>query len=175
MRKDYRCFYEPLRQWFLSHSGAFWMLKAAYKGLPCIYILIYALTVEYQIFWGKAKVLPIIVLPFTLFVMLSLLRHLLNFSRPYEGQYAITPLIEKSTKGHSFPSRHVSAASIIAVTLWYISVPLGIAMALLSAAVAATRLLAGVHYPRDIVGGFVLGYGLSVFFFVVFAGFLSFF
>ena len=62
-------------------------------------------------------------------------------------------LLKKKRTGHSFPSRHVFSAVMIAVTAAYLlpalSVPLFVAAALL----ALIRVLGGIHYPRDVFCG----------------------
>ena len=40
---------------------------------------------------------------------------------------------------------------------FYVSVPVGIIMLLLVAIMAASRVLAGVHFVRDVVAGFTVG------------------
>ena len=74
-----------------------------------------------------------------------------NAPRPYEQ--GIDALLKKKRTGHSFPSRHVFSAVMIAVTAAYLlpalSVPLFVAAALL----ALIRVLGGIHYPRDVFCG----------------------
>ena len=60
-----------------------------------------------------------ILVPGFVFLGGTLLRKKLNFPRPYE-QPGFTPLVEKETRGQSFPSRHaLSAAVLAAVTLTF--------------------------------------------------------
>jgi undecaprenyl-diphosphatase len=60
----------------------------------------------------------------------------------------------------SFPSDHTIGAFLLAGTLWFIPVPLFfvIGMYLLATWVASARVYVGVHYPRDIVGGFIVAH-----------------
>lgn len=60
--------------------------------------------------------------------------------------------------GPGFPSGHVSAATALALTLWFVLTPkwrwLSVAWIVI---VAWSRLYLGVHTPADVVGGFALG------------------
>jgi len=74
-----------------------------------------------------------------------------------KGLENIKPLFIKETKGESMPSRHVFSITIIAMCWLYVSVPVGIIMLLLVAIMSASRVLAGVHFVRDVVAGFAVG------------------
>ena len=87
---------------------------------------------------------------------LIIIRKCIDAKRPYE-KYNIKPLFVKDTKGESMPSRHVFSITIIAMCWLYVSVPVGIIMLMLVAIMAASRVLAGVHFVRDVVAGFAVG------------------
>lgn len=99
------------------------------------------------------------------FLLVSWLRKSLNQPRPYEA-WPIEPLIAKDTVGQSFPSRHVFSASVIGTVALANQPILGGLILLVAAVLAVLRVLGGVHYPKDVVVGFVLGIllGLPVFF-----------
>lgn len=66
---------------------------------------------------------------------------------------------------HSFPSSHAANSFAAAVTLAYFYrryTGLGLAVAFL---VGMSRVFVGVHYPGDVLGGFILG-GLCAFLFL---------
>jgi len=65
----------------------------------------------------------------------------------------------------SFPSDHAAAAAAVSTTLLMAGMPeWGSVAWLVAAGVGAARVAVGVHYPSDIVGGFVVG---AVFAFVL--------
>ena len=90
------------------------------------------------------------------FVVVSVFRYLYNKTRPYEV-YNEKPLINKTTKGKSFPSRHVFCLNVIAMCWLYYCLPVGIIMLVLGAAMAATRVLTGVHFVSDVLAGALIG------------------
>lgn len=102
------------------------------------------------------SLLKVILVPAISFVLVTIFRKVLNAPRPYE-KFDIPPVIEKDTTGKSFPSRHVFSVFIIAVTIFY-SYPIpGILIGVIGVAMAAIRVLGGVHEVRDVVAGAVIG------------------
>jgi undecaprenyl-diphosphatase len=57
----------------------------------------------------------------------------------------------------SFPSGHTAAASALAASLLYVNRRVGFMSVATVALVALGRILVGVHYPTDILGGLVVG------------------
>ena len=90
----------------------------------------------------------------------TILRDKLNLPRPYE-QPGFTPLVEKETHGHSFPSRHALSAAVLAMVWLYFYPAAGVAMVVVAAAICVLRVLAGVHFPRDVLAGAALGFALG--------------
>jgi len=102
------------------------------------------------------KLLKVILVPAISFVLVTIFRKIVNAPRPYE-KFEIPPVIEKDTKGKSFPSRHVFSVFIIAVTIFYSHPGPGIVIGLIGVAMAIIRVLGGVHEVRDVVAGAVIG------------------
>ena len=101
-------------------------------------------------------------IPAVVFGVVSVMRHIWDFPRPYEqGRQA---LIAKDKKGHSFPSRHVASAVVIAFVWLDYNIIAGSFFGIVALGIAATRVLAGVHYVRDVIAGAGLALLLSVLF-----------
>jgi undecaprenyl-diphosphatase len=58
---------------------------------------------------------------------------------------------------NGFPSDHTSLAAVLAVTLFFASRKLGIALFIGAIFVGGSRVIAHVHSPIDIIGGLVIG------------------
>ena len=97
-----------------------------------------------------------ILVPAVSFALLTIVRRIINAPRPYE-KFEMPPVIEKDTKGKSFPSRHVFSVFIIAFTIFVSHTGPGIMIALIGVAIAVIRVLGGVHEPRDVVAGALAG------------------
>lgn len=113
------------------------------------------------------KLFKVVFVPAISFVLVTIIRRLINAPRPYE-KFEIPPVIEKDTKGKSFPSRHVFSIFIIAVTIFYSHPGPGILIALMGVVMAFIRVYGGVHEPRDVIAGAVIGLLCGVVGFYVF-------
>ena len=97
-----------------------------------------------------------LLVPAVSFVLLSIVRRCINAPRPYEA-LEIEPLIHKDTHGKSLPSRHVFSMFVIAMTFLWILPVLGTVLLLCGCVLAAVRVVGGVHFPRDVIVGAVVG------------------
>ncbi|MBR2971624.1 MAG: phosphatase PAP2 family protein [Clostridia bacterium] len=93
------------------------------------------------------------------FVILSVLRVLIDSQRPYEvfDIQEFSELREKKKSGRSFPSRHVFSAFLIGVLWIPYALPFGIAAILLGVLMAAERVARGIHFIQDVLVGAVIG------------------
>ena len=98
----------------------------------------------------------LILTPLTSFIVVSFCRKCIDAKRPYV-KYNITPLVKKDKKGESMPSRHVFSITIIAMCWLYIYQPVGIVLLILTIILAAVRVIAGVHFIRDVIAGIAVG------------------
>ncbi len=87
-----------------------------------------------------------------------LLAHFLKFifhiQRPFI-QNNIVPLFHES--GYSFPSEHTAVLTALAFAIYSINKRLGIICFIFMFIVALSRIIIGVHYPIDILGGIIVG------------------
>lgn len=131
--------------------------------MPMIYLTLLATTYLQQ---GLGKqVLIYVFVPATGFVILSLLRKKINAPRPYE-KWDIKPLLDRDSPGQSMPSRHVFSATIISMACFHASLSIGIILLVLSALLGLVRVLGGVHFPRDVVVGYICALVWDVIFFL---------
>ncbi|SES04290.1 phosphatase PAP2 family protein [Lachnobacterium bovis] len=120
--------------------------------------------------WKKDKLfLKGIMVPLISFVILTLIRKMINAPRPYEV-FQTEAVIKKETKGKSFPSRHVFSIFIIASTYYFVLdiKTIGIVVAISGCVLATTRVLLGVHFTRDVIAGAMCGILAGVIGFVIF-------
>lgn len=86
------------------------------------------------------------------FAGVSLFRRWYPSRRPYED-LDIQPLIPKETKGRSFPSRHVFSIFMVGMTYLQLSVEVAIGIFLLGIVLGVIRVVAGLHYIKDVTAG----------------------
>ena len=131
--------------------------------MPMIYLTLLATTYLQQGF-GK-QVLIYVFVPAAGFVILSLLRKKINAPRPYEV-WEIVSLLDRDSPGQSMPSRHVFSATIISMACLHASLTMGMICLTLSAFLGLVRVLGGVHYPKDVVVGYICALVWGVIFFL---------
>lgn len=66
--------------------------------------------------------------------------------------------------GGSFPSNHTAAAFAIAVSVALHHRRFGLVLLVLASLIGLSRILGGVHYPADVVGGVVIGSSVAILF-----------
>ena len=131
--------------------------------MPMIYLTLLATTYLQQ---GLGKqVLIYVFIPASGFVILSFLRKKINAPRPYE-EWDIKPLLDRDSPGQSMPSRHVFSATIISMACLHASLTMGMICLTLSAFLGLVRVLGGVHFPKDVVVGYICGLVWGVIFFL---------
>ena len=131
--------------------------------LPIVYLTLLAAT-YFQEGFGK-QVWMYVFVPASGFVILSLFRKKINAPRPYEV-WEIVPLLDRDSPGQSMPSRHVFSATIISMACLHASLAVGVILLLLSAILGLVRVLGGVHYPKDVVVGYICALVWGVIFFL---------
>lgn len=118
--------------------------------------LLYPLFLLLLLIQQNPFIIRAILVPAISFVAVSIFRHILNVPRPYE-KFELPPAIKKETHGNSFPSRHVFSVFIIAMTIFYVDTGIGILLCIIGIALGIIRVIGGVHEPRDIIAGALLG------------------
>ena len=93
----------------------------------------------------------------------SVMRLAISHPRPYEEEGAgIIPLEQKTSKGNSFPSRHLTSAFVIATTFFPYLPAVSVLLMLFALGLGYTRFALGWHYPLDIAVGLLLGLAIGL-------------
>ena len=151
---DYERTYERISRPFRNET-AMRALGLLDKGLVYLIALAYIATLVWLFATGDTRAWKVLAVPAATFAITTLIRALVNAPRPYESA-RIDPLIQKDTQGKSFPSRHVASGVAIACAFLYLN-PLAGSFALIAcAAVCFTRIVGGVHFPRDVVAAVLI-------------------
>lgn len=163
--KAYERWYEGIEQYFRKREMLFDLLVFFNTWIPRLVYISYPLLLLFLIFTKDERAVKVLLVPFAAFLFTTIIRKVKNEPRPYE-KYTIRPLIRREKKGESFPSRHTLSILIIAMAFLYINTALGILFLLLGVILAAVRVAAGIHFPRDVIAAALISliFGLIGFF-----------
>jgi membrane-associated phospholipid phosphatase len=93
------------------------------------------------------------------FLAVSAMRLFFDLKRPYEiVPFAPFEIMRRERKeGRSFPSRHVFSAFLIGTLALPYSAVLATLVLALGAYISTERVLIGIHFPRDVIAGAIIG------------------
>lgn len=166
--KNYQEWYDHVAGKIKNKSFLLSLLRAFNRlmtvVMPIVYLTLLVITYLQQGL-GKQALMYVFV-PASGFVILTLLRKKINAPRPYEV-WGIVPLLDRDSPGQSMPSRHVFSATIISMACLHASLSVGLILLILSAILGLVRVLGGVHYPKDVLIGYIcaLVWGVTFFLF----------
>lgn len=162
---DYESWYESISRPFRSENAAR-MVEAVDKALVYVVAAAYIIVLIWLAITGDGRLWRVGVVPLFAFALVSFIRQKVDAPRPYE-LYPIDPIIFKDTRGESFPSRHVASAVIIACAFAWLNPVLGVLGFVASIVIAATRLIGGTHFPRDVAAAFAISLACALVGFVL--------
>jgi len=161
MKTNYLRFYEELSKNYQTDEKKK-LLRLCNKIVTNTYYIVYPFLLLYLFVKQSEKLLPTILIPLFSIVAITLLRKVLARPRPYE-EYPIDQILEKETQHNAMPSRHVFSATIIAMMCFTVSPILACILLVLAALEGYIRVIGGVHYPRDVIVGYLLGIFFGLF------------
>lgn len=124
------------------------------KYLPYIMFITYPLLIIYCYLTKQELLLVTILKPLSAFLLVTIIRKIINRKRPYEAMN-IKPL-RGHKQGESFPSRHSVSAMAIALAAYTIYCPLGIILLIIALIICLSRILCGVHYFSDVITAIII-------------------
>jgi undecaprenyl-diphosphatase len=96
-----------------------------------------------------------------LIVVNVVLKNAVGRIRPYEVNPSVTLLVERLSD-YSFPSGHTAVSFEAATAIFIRNKKLGIPSLILATLIAFSRLYLYVHYPTDVLAGFVIGVAIAI-------------
>jgi undecaprenyl-diphosphatase len=99
-------------------------------------------------------------LPLTIGVV-DVVGRLVERERPFAARPDDANLIDHAPD-RSFPSRHSACAAAMTTVALSTTPKFGLLMALGTLGLALSRVYAGLHYPSDVIGGWIIGVGVGI-------------
>ena len=153
--------YERISKPIRSHPNGMKIINVLNKLTTSSVYLAHPISLIILFINGDKRFWNVLLVPAISFILLSFFRKAVNAPRPYE-LLDIDPIIKKNTKGNSFPSRHVFSVFVIAMSLYYVWPSIGIVLMLIGIIISVIRVIGGVHFPRDVIAGAIMGVGSSI-------------
>ncbi len=148
-----------LLDWFIIFSA----VKLIYIMffVAAIYIFIYYKFFQirniFTILRDKWKdIFSIILSPAIAWGIATFLKVLIHTNRPFLALGNIQTLFVES--GYAFPSGHATAISALAFVIYFKNRKLGYIFMASGILIGLARIIGGVHFPVDIIGGYLLGF-----------------
>lgn len=138
-------FLDPIMQ-FITSLGDKGILPIA----VCILFLLFKKTRKVGVTAGLSLAFEAILINLTI-------KKIVGRTRPYVVNEAIEYITTRPSD-NSFPSGHTGCVFAVASVLFYMMPKkVGIPAMIIASLVGISRLYVGVHYPTDIIGGFLIG------------------
>ncbi|MFZ3011984.1 MAG: phosphatase PAP2 family protein [Minisyncoccia bacterium] len=93
------------------------------------------------------------------YVFSKILKILIHVDRPFIEFSNVQSLFFEN--GFAFPSTHAMFFATLAVSIFLLHKKVGVLFIFFAFLIGMARIIAGVHFPFDILGGFILGAGIS--------------
>lgn len=106
---------------------------------------------------------------FIAYLLSTTLKELIHIERSFVQFREVLPLFDPNQE-YSFPSTHAAIFSALAVSIFFIHRKAGYYFIIFALLIGLARVIAGVHFPVDILGGFLLG-GLTAYLVSIFLAF----
>ncbi len=104
----------------------------------------------------KSLIMGFLSFVFSRVVLVEIIRLFLHRDRPFIS-HTVVQLLEKGNQA-SFPSGHMTAMAAIASAVYFYHPRLGLWLWVMGLVIGVSRVIVGVHYPIDIVGGIAVGW-----------------
>ena len=129
------------------------------------FFIIYGIGALWLLVDAPYNLVRFLVIPFLTLCYNSFLRKRIGRVRPFV-RFELKPLLSHEANG-SCPSNHAASAVVISMAFWLISPYISLALMIIAFFTGVSRICAGVHYPVDVLLGWLIGGVVGVVGFVI--------
>lgn len=110
----------------------------------------------FKVFLQKKKEIFAVFIPTVIAGVISvILKILIHTQRPFDVFSQVSSLFPEI--GNAFPSFHATVFSALAFSIFFLHKKVGLRFMIFALIIGLARIIGGVHFPVDILGGFALG------------------
>jgi len=110
----------------------------------------------FQVFLQKKKeILLVFFTGISAWMLAYVFKFFIFLPRPFEALNGVVSVFPET--GHTFPSGHASFFMALAFSIFFLHKKAGYVFMIFALIIGLARIVAGVHFPADILGGFILG------------------
>ena len=147
---------EKLFKWVASSDKIRLAMRLYGFFVTPVCVFSFSLMFFYFLRLGLASVLGYIAVLGVPYLVVSLVRRLINAPRPYEMP-DFSGEAPKEKKGSSFPSRHAFSAFAIGTLCLFVNPVVGVITLVLGAVMCLCRVALRIHFIRDVLCGAIIG------------------
>ncbi len=115
-----------------------------------------------EILYKMKEVLYVFLVGASAYISSVILKNIFGVLRPFDSYSNVARLFPET--GYAFPSSHATFFMALALSVYFIHKRIGIFLIFAAILIGTARIIAGVHYPVDILGGYFLGTVIAIIF-----------
>lgn len=111
---------------------------------------------KFRMFFIKKAVIAFAIPTFA-WIFAHVLKEYFAVPRPFQVLEGITPLVQNADLFQALPSGHATFFAALATSIYFLDKRVGVAVAVCALVIGLARIAAGIHWPSDILAGWILG------------------
>ncbi len=159
----------------LAHQSAFFdnlvIFFAVYFPIVVVFLALVFIVMHHEVLKAeepmkvllekKTELVKVFFSGITAWILAFFLKSLFALPRPFDALAGVQSLFPET--GYAFPSGHATFFMALAISVYLLHKKAGFLFILFAVLIGIARIIGGVHFPLDILGGFIFGGFISFF------------